>query len=688
MTHNYLLEIGLEDMPAHVVTPSLKQLADKTAAYLTDNHINFGKITQYATPRRLALLISDLADKQDDIEEDVKGPAKKIAQDAEGNWSKAAIGFTHGQGMTVDDITFREIKGVEYVYLHKAIAGQPVSEILPGLIDVVKHLTFPTRMHWGSTAFEYIRPIHWIVSLLDDQIVPMQLLDVEAGRVTEGHRFLGRQVTLKQATDYVDALYAEKVIVDPAQRKQLIADQIDAIAKDNDWHIDLDADLLEEVNNLVEWPTAFAGSFDAKYLAIPDAVLITSMKENQRYFYATKNGEMVNAFIGVRNGNREFLDNVIAGNEKVLTARLEDAAFFYAEDQKKTIADYVERLRTVSFHDKIGSMHDKMMRVQTIADLLAKRVGLDGADRDHLHRAAEIYKFDLVTGMVGEFAELQGVMGRQYALLAGEDPAVAQAIEEHYQPISADGDLPASQIGTLLAIADKLDSLLSFFAVNLIPSGSNDPYALRRQAYGIVRMVAANHMAFSVPELQEDIVEAWNEANQTNGLDYVTNQGAVTDFMRDRVKQYLQSQKSRHDIIDAVSGMPTADVSAMIDGAKILEAHSHDDNFKAVIEALGRVIRISDKDPENGVVDSRLFENESEEALSRAVETVSDNFDAQVSDANYLALAGLEGVITTYFTDNMIMAEDLTVRHNRLVQLTHLASLIHQFGNIAEIIVK
>ncbi len=330
--------------------------------------MDFGEIKQYATPRRLALLISDLADKQADVEEDLKGPAKKIAQDADGNWTKAAIGFTRGQGMTVDDIEFRELKGVDYVYLQKAVAGKPAAEILAGLIKVIKSLTFPTRMKWGNNDFEYIRPIHWLTSLLDDQVVPMSLLDVEASRTTEGHRFLGHAVELKTATDYVDALKDQFVIVEPAARKQLIADQIAKIAEDNAWTIDLDADLLEEVNNLVEWPTAFAGRFDEKYLAIPEAVLITSMKDNQRYFYARDaQGKMVNAFIGVRNGNSDYMENVIAGNVKVLTARLEDAAFFYAEDQKKTIADFTKRLETVSFHDKIGSMADKMHRTKTIA---------------------------------------------------------------------------------------------------------------------------------------------------------------------------------------------------------------------------------------------------------------------------------------------------------------------------------
>ncbi|KRN22181.1 glycine--tRNA ligase subunit beta [Lacticaseibacillus camelliae] len=685
----YLLEIGLEDMPAHVVTPSVNQFAQKAGKFLKDNHLDYETINTYSTPRRLTIEVLGLADKQADTEEDVKGPAKKIAQDADGNWSKAAIGFTRGQGMTVDDIEFRELKGVEYVYLHKQTAGKPAAEILPGLIDVVKGLTFPTRMKWGNYDFEYIRPIHWLVSLLDDQVVPMQLLDIKAGRRTEGHRFLGHAIDLKQAGDYVEALRGEKVLVDAAERKALIRQQIAQIATDNHWKIDLDADLLEEVNNLVEWPTAFAGRFDQKYLDIPEPVLITSMKDNQRYFYARDaDGKMVNAFIGVRNGNTEHLDNVIRGNVKVLTARLEDAAFFYAEDQKKTIAQFVERLKTVSFHDKIGSMTEKMARVGTIAGLLADHVGLAEADKQKLLRAAAIYKFDLVSAMVGEFAELQGVMGEVYAKLAGEDPVVAQAIREHYEPISADGALPESEVGTLLAIADKLDSIMSFFAVDLIPTGSNDPYALRRQAYGIVRMVAANHIGFDISALQKQVVAKLTQNDQLAGLDWEKNQTAVADFFRDRVGQFLSTGKIRHDILDAVQNAPTVDVEGMIAAAKILTAHQDDADFKPTMEALGRVLRIADKSPQNVAVDVSLFENSTEKSLHDAVSAVKAHFDAQPSEANYQALRGLTDVITDYFTETMIMADDERVRTNRLAELTGLANLIHQFGDITAVIVK
>ena len=689
MTHDYLIEIGLEDMPAHVVTPSINQFHDKTVAFLKANHLEHGQIDRYATPRRLALLVHDLAAKQADVETDVKGPAKKIAQDADGNWTKAAIGFSRSQGMTPDDIVFKTIKGVDYVYLHKAIKGKEAAEILPGMLDVIKGLTFPTRMKWGAYDFEYIRPIHWLVSLLDDTVVPMKLLDVEAGRVTQGHRFLGKPVTLPNADAYVAALKDQFVIVEPAARKQLIREQIEQIATDHQWQIELDSDLLEEVNNLVEWPTAFAGTFDPKYLAIPEAVLITSMKDNQRYFYARDQaGKMVNAFIGVRNGNHDHLNNVIAGNEKVLTARLEDAAFFYAEDQKRSIAEDVERLKAVSFHDKISSMYDKMARTKVIAALLADQFGLTAAEKADLDRAASIYKFDLVTSMVGEFPELQGIMGEHYAQLAGEKPAVAQAIAEHYEPIAADGALPQSLVGTVLAIADKLDSLMSFFAVDLIPSGSNDPYALRRQAYGIVRMIAEHDWPFALASLQPTIAKALAEADQTNGLDFAAHQQELNDFMIDRAKQLLQGQKIRHDIVDAVTVRSDADIAGILDAAKLPTQHAADSDFKPVMGALGRVLRITGKQTVTTAVDPTKFENPTEGQLHDAVTTTAKTFAAEPTEADYQALKALAKPIDAYFDATMVMADDKAVRENRLATLQQLAQLIRQFGDVSQVIVK
>ena len=691
MANTYLLEVGVEEMPAHVVTPSIKQLHKRVADYLKDERISFDEIKEYATPRRLALLISGLADKQPDVDESVKGPAKKIAQDADGNWTKAAIGFSRGQGASVDDIEFKDVKGVEYVFVEKHIAGKPVTEVLKNLPAVITSMNFPTLMKWGYNNLQFIRPIRWLVSLLNDQVVPFKILDVEAGRTTRGHRFLGHNIDLQNASDYADELYKEFVIVDPAKRKQVINDQIDAIVEEHNWVIDKDADLLEEVTNLVEWPTAFAGSFDKKYLVLPDEVLITSMKDNQRFFcLRDHDGNLLPNFIAVRNGNKEHLENVIKGNERVLVPRLEDAKFFYEEDQKLTIDQYVERLKRVSFHDKISSMYDKMQRTAVIAQLIGKRLNLTDDELADLDRAAHIYKFDLTTQMVGEFAELQGIMGGIYARIFGEKDDVALAIREQYMPISAEGELPQSKLGAILAIADKLDSILSFFAVDMIPSGSNDPYALRRQAFGIVRIINVRGWHLSLLGIQPALIKALAAANVETSFDLNKNIAAVRQFFLDRVKQFFSGEKLRHDIIDTVTDTQNDDIEGIFEAATAIDQHKDDPDFKDGIEALTRVIRIAKKGDKNAAkeVNPDLFENPSEQKLYDAVNDVEGQFDDRTVAENFTALRELSPVITEYFDENMIMDKNEAVRNNRLAQLGILARLARIMGNLNDLIVK
>lgn len=691
MANSYLLEVGVEEMPAHVVTPSIKQLHQRVADYLQEERISFDEIQEFATPRRLALLIRGLADKQPDVDETVKGPAKKIAQDSDGNWTKAAIGFTRGQGATVDDIEFREVKGEEYVFVEKHIAGKPVAEVLTGLPNVITAMNFPTLMKWGYNNLQFIRPIRWLVSLLNDQVVPFSILDVAAGRTTRGHRFLGHDIELATAEDYEAELEKEFVIVDPLRRKKVISDQIDAIVEEHDWVIDKDPDLLEEVTNLVEWPTAFAGSFDKKYLVLPDEVLITSMKDNQRFFYLRDHqGKLLPNFIAVRNGNKEYLENIIKGNERVLVPRLEDAKFFYEEDQKLTIDQYVDRLKKVSFHDKISSMYDKMQRVAVIAQLLGKRLNLSAAELADLDRAAHIYKFDLTTQMVGEFAELQGVMGEIYAKLFGEKDDVAAAIREHYMPISAEGDLPATKLGAILAIADKLDSSLSFFAVDMIPSGSNDPYALRRQAFGIVRIINDRGWHLSLLGIQPVLIKAFADSDVAIDFDLTKNAPAVRTFFLDRLKQFFSGRRLRHDIIDAVTDTENDDIETVFEAAAAIDEHKEDADFKDAVEALTRVLRISKKDHQDlaAQVDPSLFENPSEKKLYTAVNEVAAGAANRTVAENFAELRQLAPVITEYFDENMIMDKNEAVRNNRLAQLAIIARLARVMGNLNDLIVK
>lgn len=692
MTHSFLLEIGVEEMPAHVVTPSINQLAQRITQYLKEERISFDQLQQYATPRRLAILLTGVADKQPDIDTQAKGPAKKIAQDADGNWTNAAIGFTRGQGLTVDDITFKELKGTEYVYVQKHVAGKSVSDVLTGLKDVIMAMNFPTMMKWSTNKFEFVRPIKWLVALLDDQVIPFNILNVTTGKTTQGHRFLGQSIDLSQATDYAAALKNEFVIADQKERKALIRQQIETIAGQNNWDVSLDEDLLEEVNNLVEWPTAFSGHFDEKYLNLPDEVLITSMKDHQRFFFVRdQQGKLLPNFISVRNGNAEFIDNVVRGNERVLTARLEDAQFFYQEDQQTTVDQYVERLKNVSFHDKISTMYEKMQRVNVLTQLLGNRLNFNDQQMKQLDRASRIYKFDLTTGMVGEFAELQGIMGEKYALIGGESSAVATAIREHYLPTSAQGALPQTDVGALLAVADKLDSILSFFAVGMIPSGSNDPYALRRQAFGIVRIIDDQKWHLPLLNIAPELAAAL-QANQVAVTFDVTNHtDEVQDFIKDRIHQLFVEKKLRHDISDAVLASQQVDIENILEAAQAINEAKDQDNFKADIEALTRVIRIAKKGDFAGQslnVITDLFENPSEGQLKDAVQVVQDHFKERTVADNLAQLLALQPVINAYFDENMIMADDLQVRNNRLQQLTILSNLVTDIADLDELIVK
>ena len=690
---NFLLEIGLEEMPAHLVSPAIDQLVERAADFMKENRLQYGDIKPFSTPRRLAILISDVADKADDLTKEIKGPAKKAAFDKEGNYSKAAQGFARGQGMTTDDITFKEFKGNEYIFVTKFEAGQPAAEVLAGFKKVITSMTFTTTMKWARHTFEYVRPIRWIVALLDNTVVPFNILDVVSGRETRGHRFLGQTIEIENATDYENDLEKVYVQADADKRKANIVSQIDALAAENKWQIEKDADLLEEVNNIVEYPTAFMGRFDAEYLELPDEVLITSMREHQRFFHVIdESGSLLPYFVSVRNGNNEHLDNVIAGNEKVLVARLEDAKFFYHEDQKNDIDFYNNKLQVVSFHAKLGSVASHTTRVQALAAIIGHNISLTENQQHQLARAAEIYKFDLMTGMVGEFDELQGVMGEKYALLFGEDPAVAQAVREHYMPISADGDLPESVLGKVLALADKLDSLLSFFAGGMMPSGSNDPYALRRAASGVVNILHANDWHLPVSDLLSALVDGILADDGYMGLpeDVAHNlQTVINDvlaFLTDRVVKALQTEKVRYDVINAVTTGKLTDTTQMFTSANALLAHSEDQMFREGVESLTRVMRLTSKNPTDAAVDTALFENEAEKQLYDVIGSFADK--AFTTDELLAALLSLQPTIAAYFDQTMVMVDDEAVKQNRLATLQLVSDQAEKVANFMALDVK
>ncbi len=669
MTHNLLVELGLEEMPAYVVTPAMKQLGEKMKAFLADNRLTFEDIEVFSTPRRLAVRVKGLADKQSDLEEDFKGPAKKIALDADGNFTKAAEGFVRGKGLSVDDITFREVKGEEYVYVTKHEEGKPAREVLETVTSVLKDLTFPVNMHWANNTFEYIRPVHTLIVLLDDEALDLDFLDITSGHTSRGHRFLGTEVEVASADSYEEDLRHSFVIADSKERKDLIVSQIKAIEEEHAVVVEIDDELLDEVLNLVEYPTAFMGAFDEKYLAVPEEVLVTSMKNHQRYFVVRdKSGKLLPHFISVRNGDSHFIENVIKGNEKVLVARLEDGAFFWREDQKLVIADLVEKLKHVTFHEKIGSLFAHMERTKVIAGYLADKAGLSADEKEAVLRAASIYKFDLLTGMVGEFDELQGIMGEKYATLAGESEMVATAIREHYLPNSADGDLPETKVGAILAIADKLDTVLSFFSVGLIPSGSNDPYALRRATQGIVRILDAFGWDIPLDELVSDLY-----ALSFDSLDYA-NQDQVMDFVVARIEKMMDSAIAK-DIKEATLASSTYVVGTMLEASQALATKSKDAGYKAAVESLSRVFNLAEKADTSATVNPSLFENDEEKALHDAIETLELSADMT---ENLDKLFALSPVIDAFFDNTMVMAEDEALKNNRLALLSSLVAKANQ----------
>lgn len=692
MTHTFLLEIGLEEMPAQVVHPSEKQLVDKVVSFLKESNLNYEAINSFSTPRRLAVQVTELADRQPDETQVVKGPAKRIALNENGDWTKAAIGFTKGQGASTEDIVFKEVKGEEYVFVEKHIEGKSATEVLKGLADVIASLSFPVSMKWGNTNYKYIRPIHWIVALLDNEVVPFEVFEVKSDRSSEGHRFLGQTTQLSSATDYEESLKEEWVLANREERKQMIAEQIQHVLEENNWELSESDDLLDEVCDLVEYPTAFSASFNEDFLKVPEAALETSMIDHQRYFPVRdkETGKLTAHFIAVRNGNDEHIETVAQGNEKVLSARLADAVFFYEEDKKSSIEEYVEQLKSVQFHEKLGSLYDKQERVKKIASVLAESFHLSEEDNTRLERAASIYKFDLVTNMVVEFTKLQGIIGEIYAKERGEDPLVAEAIRLSYEPKTPESATPDSVVAACLSFAEKLDTLLHFFAIDLIPSGSNDPFALRRQAAGIVSLIEKHEQLLPLEELLERVITELNPSTDIKE-GYNKNKQALIQFLKDRVDNRLQAPElsAPHDIRQAVLTSDQDDVYLMIDAANTLIKMKDEPEYKGVVESLTRVANLADKANSEVEVDSALFETESESALLKRVVEAEGVYDYDTEGwKRYRALKDLSPAIDTFFEENMVMADNEAIKNNRLALLKKINELTNRFANLSELVIK
>ncbi|WP_408006818.1 glycine--tRNA ligase subunit beta [Pseudalkalibacillus sp. A8] len=687
-----LLEIGLEEMPARFVTDAMYQLSDKIAGWFTENRIPFGEVLPYSTPRRLAVKITEVADKQEDQEEELRGPAKKIAIDDVGNWSKAALGFARGQGVNPEDLFFKEVKNTEYVFANKFTTGVSTMKLLPQLDKVIQNLHFPKNMRWGDRDFKFVRPIKWILFLYGTEIPKLEIAGVQSDRKTYGHRFLGEEIEIESPEQYPTDLLGQFVIADPKERKEGIQNQLENIQEEEGWKIPIDEGLLEEVNNLVEYPTALHGKFDEEFLELPPEVLITSMKEHQRYFpVQNKDGELQPYFVTVRNGDHNHLANVVKGNEKVLRARLKDAQFFHNEDKKKSIEHYLDKLESIVFHEELGTIADKVERIKTHAAYSSELLQLDSDSESSIQRAASICKFDLVTQMVYEFPELQGVMGEKYAKLFGEDEIIAAAVNEHYQPRFAGDALPGTVVGSVLSVSDKLDTIVGCFGIGIIPTGSQDPYALRRQAAGILQILIQKGWPVELEELLNTALDVYEDNRLLkNDRSEVFNQ--LIEFFNIRLKTILQDQGIRYDIIDAVLTGELGRVDLLLKRAELIAENLKHQSFKDANVSLTRVLNISKNlDESLREINPELFENDEEKALYELyLSCKKQSADIQQPEdvtVFYAKLMELPGVIDRYFDNTMVNAEDEGIRENRKAQMKNLSKVIYSFADFNQLVV-
>ena len=680
MAKDLLFEIGAEEIPAGFMPNILGQLKQLAETKLNDAHLPFESIETYGTPRRLALIVKGLADASAEISERHKGPSASIAYDADGNATKAAIGFARGKGLDVADLVVED----GYIYAETKTAGVPakdiVSEMLPQLIT---GLNFPKSMHWGDLDAKFVRPVRWLVALLDEEVIPVEFATVQSGNVTRGHRFLGAdEITIKNAASYVDTLKENFVMVDQDARRELISKQLHDMAASKNASIVWDDDLLEEINYLVEWPTALCGGFEESYLALPDAAIITPMKDHQRYFpLVGQDGKLLPMFLTVRNGSDHSIEVVQAGNERVLRARLDDAKFFFNEDRKKPLIDRQDGLTKIVFQEGLGNLADKTERLLKLGRVFGEECGLHEDAAVVLERATELAKTDLTTGMVTEFTELQGVMGKEYALLDGESPEVAEAIFEQYLPRFAGDVLPQTEAGKVLSIIDKVDNIVATFSRGLIPTGSQDPYALRRQTIGILNILLGSEWNISLRPIFKASMELLNVA--ADKQEELLSQ--VEEFFTLRLKNIFLDREVPHHVIDLLlsnNELSVADAEGLVNA---LLANRIDENVE-LVQAYTRMYNLV-KDVEYTGVNSDLLKEDAEKALFEAASKASEASLAAWEAGDYAAVvavpATLVPTINQFFEDVMVMDKDEAIKANRL-QLVRLAySVMAIIGDIS-----
>ncbi|WP_314931940.1 glycine--tRNA ligase subunit beta [Veillonella parvula] len=680
MAKDLLFEIGAEEIPAGFMPNILGQLKQLAETKLNDAHLPFESIATYGTPRRLALIVKGLADTSAEISERHKGPSASIAYDADGNATKAAIGFARGKGLDVADLVVED----GYIYAETKTAGVSAKDIVTDMLpQLITGLNFPKSMHWGNLDAKFVRPVRWLVALLDEEVIPVEFATVKSGNVTRGHRFLGAdEITIKNAASYVDTLKENFVMVDQDARRELISKQLHDIAASKNASIVWDDDLLEEINYLVEWPTALCGGFEESYLALPDAAIITPMKDHQRYFpLVDQNGKLLPMFLTVRNGSDHSIEVVQAGNERVLRARLDDAKFFFNEDRKKPLIDRQDGLTKIVFQEGLGNLADKTERLLKLGRVFGEECGLHEDAAVVLERATELAKTDLTTGMVTEFTELQGVMGKEYALLDGESEEVAEAIFEQYLPRFAGDVLPQTEAGKVLSIIDKVDNIVATFSRGLIPTGSQDPYALRRQTIGILNILLGSEWNISLRPIFKASMELLNvPAEKQDEL-----LGQVEEFFTLRLKNIFLDREVPHHVIDLLlsnNELSVADAEGLVNA---LLANRIDENVE-LVQAYTRMYNLV-KDVEYTGVNSDLLKEDAEKALfeaaTKASEASSAAWEAGDYDAVVAVPATLVPAINKFFEDVMVMDKDEAIKANRL-QLVRLAySVMAIIGDIS-----
>ena len=688
---DYILEIGVEEMPAAYIDGAVSDLKKNAEELFAKNRLSYDSVASYSSPRRLVLAVNGLKELQEDLSEEVKGPSVKVA-DKDGAVAKPLEGFLRANGFTEADVFTKTLPNGEYVFCKREEKGRAAKDILSEIMpDLVLGMKFPKNMRWGGSELRYLRPIRWIVSLLDAEIVPFNVGSISAGNVTRGHRTLGHEAReIKDAQSYFETMESEYVVVDQAKRREMILAQIADIFAGTDEHYQEDNGLMNEVVNLVEYPTALKGQFETKYLELPDELVITPMKEHQRYFPVLKNdGTLTNGFITVRNGVSEHLDIVTKGNENVLRARLADAEFFYQEDLKKGLEAGKDKLKNIVFQEKLGTVYEKTQRIEVIATKLAALVSDDAVLQEDVGLAAHSTKLDLVSNVVSEFPELQGIMGEYY--FNHEHPEkknIGQAIREHYMPRFANDALPQTLEGSIVSVADKIDTIVGCFYAGIIPTGSQDPYALRRQALGIANIIIDKKWHVSLKEL----INISREAYAVTGLNFTEEETSkkIHQFFEQRILKIMKDAAYKPDMIQAVMQVSYDDMYDVILRANALRtfiAQADAALVKETFDNNGRATSITEK-VDVQAIDEALFVDE-EKAFYAGIADCKKRLAEHMNDRNYAVIiedfAALNPVVTKFFDNILVMDEDSALRQNRLSLVKTYANLLNDYYKLAEI---